>query len=100
MTRSAKKTAHKGTPVVIDPYLPRNGNFGYRVSRYELDLEYKVQINRLAGTATITAVALASLKTFTLDLAAPLSDGCRLKQSVDCSEELLMLLIYVGNSNR
>ena len=67
MTRSHKKAA-KRTPPVIDPYLPGNGNFGYRVSRYELDLEYKVNINRLPGTATITAVTLASLKTFSLDL--------------------------------
>lgn len=53
---------------VIDPYLPDNGNAGYRVSRYELDLEYKVAINRLSGSATITAVTLATLHTFTLDL--------------------------------
>ena len=58
---------------VIDPYLPNNGNFGYRVSRYELDLEYKVAINRLAGTATITAVTLAALRTFTLDLSDALA---------------------------
>ncbi|MCV7299827.1 M1 family metallopeptidase [Mycobacterium barrassiae] len=64
MTGSKKK----GNPPVIDPYLPANGNFGYRVSRYELDLEYKVAINRLTGTATITAVTLAALRTFTLDL--------------------------------
>ena len=63
----------KGTPPVIDPYIPGNGNFGYRVSRYELDLEYKVNINRLAGTATITAVTLASLKTFSLDLSDSLA---------------------------
>jgi aminopeptidase N len=73
VTRSAKKAARKGTPgtnpPVIDPYLPSNGNFGYRVSRYELDLEYKVNVNRLSGTATVTAATLASLKTFTLDLA-------------------------------
>ncbi len=43
---------------MIDEYLPNNGNPGYRVSRYELDLEYKVAINRLSGTATITAVTL------------------------------------------
>ena len=67
MTRS-KKTTKRTTPPVIDPYLPENGNFGYRVSRYELDLEYKVAINRLSGTATITAATLASLRTFTLDL--------------------------------
>ena len=53
---------------VIDPYIPANGNFGYRVSRYELDLEYKVAINRLSGSATITAVTLAALRRFTLDL--------------------------------
>ena len=65
---SNKKKAAQKLPV-IDPYLPHNGNFGYRVSRYELDLEYKVAINRLAGSATITAVTLAELQTFTLDLA-------------------------------
>jgi aminopeptidase N len=62
------KKAAKRSPPVIDPYLPANGNFGYRVSRYELDLEYKVNINRLSGTATITAATLASLTTFSLDL--------------------------------
>ena len=66
MTRGKKKGMSE--PPVIDPYLPANGNFGYRVSRYELDLEYKVAINRLAGSATITAVTLAALGTFTLDL--------------------------------
>ena len=70
VTRSKK--AAKKVPV-IDPYLPHNGNFGYRVSRYELELEYKVAINRLAGTATITAVTLAALRTFTLDLSDALS---------------------------
>lgn len=66
MTRSKKA---KNTPAVIDPYLPGTGNFGYRVSRYELDLEYKVAINRLSGSVSITAVTLAALQTFTLDLA-------------------------------
>jgi aminopeptidase N len=71
--RASKKAAKKGAPPVIDPYLPANGNFGYRVSRYELDLEYKVTINRLAGSATITAVTLAALRTFTLDLSDALT---------------------------
>ena len=65
MKNTAKKS--RKTPV-IDPYLPNSGNFGYRVSRYELDVEYKVASNRLSGTATITAATLASLHTFTLDL--------------------------------
>jgi aminopeptidase N len=72
VTRS-KKAAKKASPPVIDPYLPSNGNFGYRVSRYELDLEYKVSANRLSATASITAVTLAALRTFTLDLADALS---------------------------
>ena len=72
MTRN-RKAAKKESPPVIDPYLPANGNFGYRVSRYELDLEYKVSINRLTGSATITAVTLAALSTFTLDLSDALS---------------------------
>ncbi|BBY58022.1 M1 family metallopeptidase [Mycolicibacterium sarraceniae] len=73
MKRPAKKAAKKGGLPVIDPYLPNNGNFGYRVSRYELELEYKVAINRLTGAATITAATLASLKTFTLDLSDALA---------------------------
>lgn len=73
MTSSKKAPGKKsGSPPVIDPYLPNNGNFGYRVSRYELDLEYKVSINRLSGSATITAVTLAALRTFTLDMSAAL----------------------------
>ncbi|MDY6999110.1 MAG: M1 family metallopeptidase [Actinomycetota bacterium] len=70
---TARRRSKKGSPPVIDPYLPTTGNFGYRVSRYELDLEYKVAINRLAGSATITAVTLAELKTFSLDLSGALS---------------------------
>jgi aminopeptidase N len=68
---TAKKAAVE--PAVIDPYLPKNGNFGYRVSRYELDLQYKVAINRLAGSATITAVTLTELQEFTLDLSDALT---------------------------
>ncbi|MEZ0051325.1 aminopeptidase N [Mycobacterium sp. MAA66] len=70
--KKARKTASTAHPV-IDPYLPRNGNFGYRVSRYELALEYKVESNRLSGVAAITAVTLASLKTFSLDLSDTLT---------------------------
>jgi aminopeptidase N len=73
VTRSAKKASRSTNPPVIDPYIPANGNFGYRVSRYELELEYKVSANRLSGAATITAATLASLKTFSLDLATMLT---------------------------
>ena len=63
-----QEAAKKASGAVIDPYLPNNGNFGYHVSHYDLDLEYKVAINRLSGSATITAVTLTQLRTFTLDL--------------------------------
>ena len=49
MKRAAKKSAPSLASTVIDPYLPKTGNLGYRVSRYELALEYKVSINRLSG---------------------------------------------------
>ena len=68
-----RRGSKKSPPPVIDPYLPSAGNFGYRVSRYELELEYKVAINRLAGTATVTAVTLAELGAFSLDLSGALS---------------------------
>jgi len=58
---------------VIDEYLPKNGNSGYQVSRYELDLEYKVSINRLSGSATITAVTVNELEQLTLDLSPSLT---------------------------
>lgn len=68
-----KKAARAKTAPVIDPYVPQSGNFGYRVSRYELVLDYRVESNRLTGSAAITAVALAGLRTFTLDLSDALS---------------------------
>lgn len=67
------KTPAKKSAPVIDEYLPGSGNPGYRVSRYELDLDYRVAINRLAGTVTITAVTLVELQQFTLDLSDSLS---------------------------
>ena len=69
--RTAKKSSDKDT--VIDEYLPKNGNPGYQVSRYELDLEYKVSINRLSGSATITAMTLDELQKLTLDLSNALT---------------------------
>lgn len=61
------------TPAAIDEYLPKNGDPGYQVSRYELDLEYRVAINRLTGSATITAVTLTELDQLSLDLSDALS---------------------------
>ena len=57
-----------GAQTVADPYLPTNGNAGYGVDRYELDLRYKISTNRLDGTAVIHATATHQLAKFTLDL--------------------------------
>lgn len=51
-----------------DPYLPGQGNHGYRVSRYELDLTYKVAANHLSGTAKLTLTATEPLAQISLDL--------------------------------
>lgn len=71
MSRPGKTTPAAEPPG--DPYLPGSGNVGYRVSHYELDLEYKVASNRLSGSAVITAVTLNALRAFTLDFSDALS---------------------------
>jgi aminopeptidase N len=53
---------------VTDPYLPQHGNAGYHVKHYDLEIDYKAVSNRLAGTATISAVAAQPLAAFALDL--------------------------------
>lgn len=68
-----KASAKKAQPAVIDEYLPKNGDAGYQVSRYELDLEYKVSINQLTGTATITALARTELQQVSFDLSSALA---------------------------
>jgi aminopeptidase N len=54
----------------VDPYLPDHGDPSYDVRHYDLDLDYRLRSNRLAGRATITAVAVDRIGMFTLDLAA------------------------------
>lgn len=57
----------------IDDYLPQNGNRGYRVSRYDLTLVYKVAANRLAGQAEITGTTTGVRERFALDLSPALA---------------------------
>jgi aminopeptidase len=61
--------ARHGASSAGDPYLPDSGNGGYRVTRYELDLAYRVPSNLLRGQARLFAVATQSLSRFSLDLA-------------------------------
>ncbi|WP_433789114.1 M1 family metallopeptidase [Actinoplanes sp. CA-252034] len=60
--------ATPGADRSADPYLPENGNGGYRVLHYDLDLDYRVVSNRLAGRAVVTARAVQPLSRFSLDL--------------------------------
>ena len=57
----------------VDPYLPDAGNHGYSVSRYDLDLNYRVAPNRLTGVATISLFTTEPLRDFSLDLSRHLS---------------------------
>jgi aminopeptidase len=52
-----------------DPYLPGNGDPGYRVLHYDLELDYRVASNRLTGEATLQVETLAEVTGLTLDLA-------------------------------
>ncbi|WP_208004359.1 M1 family metallopeptidase [Labedella populi] len=51
-----------------DPYVPKNGNDGIDVARYDLELDYRMTSNRLSGTALLEVLATAELPRFTLDL--------------------------------
>ncbi len=53
---------------VADPYTPGSGDATYDVESYDLVLDYRVRTNRLAGRATINAVAATRISSFALDL--------------------------------
>ena len=56
-----------GAPGAGDPYFPLDGNGGYDVGHYLLDLDYDPTTDVLSGTATITARATQNLSSFNLD---------------------------------
>ncbi|MCA2213197.1 M1 family aminopeptidase [Jidongwangia harbinensis] len=56
-----------GAPGVGDPYFPLDGNGGYDVRHYGLDLRYTPATDVLAATATIRARATQHLSAFNLD---------------------------------
>ncbi len=59
--------ARPGAPGAGDPYYPLDGNGGYNVKHYDLDLRYDPASDRLRGVATITARATQDLSRFNLD---------------------------------
>lgn len=54
----------------VDPYLPGHGDASYEVVHYDLDLDYALDNNTLAGRATLQLRALRKLDELTLDLHA------------------------------
>lgn len=51
-----------------DSYYPKDGNGGYGVADYDLDVDYVPAAKQLTGTAKISARATESLSSFNLDL--------------------------------
>jgi Peptidase family M1 domain/Peptidase M1 N-terminal domain len=65
---AAGPTFTPGSSGVGDPYYPLDGNGGYDVANYGLDVRYDPASDVLTGTATITARATQDLSAFNLDL--------------------------------
>jgi hypothetical protein len=65
-----------GSAGIGDPYFPKDGNGGYNVISYSLDLRYEPDRDRLSGTATIRARATKNLSRFNLDF-----DGLHLRKA-------------------
>ena len=57
-----------GAAGIGDSYFPGDGNGGYDVAHYNLDLRYFPDTDRLRGKATIRARATQALSAFNLDL--------------------------------
>src|SRR6478735_2787034 len=57
-----------GAPGLGDPYYPLDGNGGYDVGHYLLELSYDPATGFLAGSATIRSRATQDLSSFNLDL--------------------------------
>lgn len=51
-----------------DAYVPGHGDLCFDVVRYDLELDYRIETNRLSGRATLSAVAREEVDRFSLDL--------------------------------
>ncbi|ARJ07394.1 hypothetical protein B5808_13955 [Cnuibacter physcomitrellae] len=71
-----------GAAGIGDSYYPLDGNGGYDVQDYALDLAYDPATDVLSGTATITATATQNLSTFNLDFDVIANDG---SEAIDIS---------------
>ncbi|WP_445399636.1 M1 family metallopeptidase [Streptomyces sp. LE64] len=63
------ETASPGAPGAGDPLFPLDGNGGYRVSRYLVDLDWRAPRTAFPATATLSARTTQALSRFHLDFA-------------------------------
>ncbi|MBT2530543.1 M1 family metallopeptidase [Arthrobacter sp. ISL-48] len=80
-----------------DPYVADHGTDAYSVSRYELDLDYRLSSNKLAGHAVLHAVAARPASAIVLDLAGLRAgkvylDGRRVRRFTQRAEQLVVHL--------
>jgi aminopeptidase N len=66
-TAAADDGGQPGAPGIGDPYYPLDGNGGYDVAHYDLNVTYDPETDVLTGVATIHAVATQHLSSFNLD---------------------------------
>ncbi|WP_028476161.1 M1 family metallopeptidase [Nocardia sp. CNY236] len=64
-----------GAPGLGDPYYPLDGNGGYDVQHYDVDIDYDPPSRLLTATTTINATATQVLHMFNLDFAGPPVQG-------------------------
>ncbi|MBA8827112.1 aminopeptidase N [Saccharopolyspora lacisalsi] len=68
LTAGTALAAGAGAPGAGDPYYPTDGNGGYDVADYNVDITYDPASKHLDGTTTVTATSLKNLGRFNLDL--------------------------------
>ncbi|MCW3843890.1 M1 family metallopeptidase [Micromonospora yasonensis] len=68
-TPSASRSFGPGAAGAGDPYFPSYGNGGYDVAHYTVKVRYDPATDKLSGTTSLRATAMANLSTFNLDLA-------------------------------
>ena len=94
-----------GAPGLGDSYFPLDGNGGYDVQHYLLEVQYDPATDVLTGVATITAKATQNLSSFNLDLeglevASITVDGVAATWSRDGGELTVVPAAGIRNNTR
>ncbi|MET3809839.1 M1 family metallopeptidase [Arthrobacter sp. UYEF3] len=79
-----------------DPYMPGHGTDVYRVTRYELDLDYRINSNHLSGRATLQAATRRQTSAIVLDLTGlratkVLMPGRKVRKFTQRAEQLIVV---------